>query len=195
VTIVTAVITMIALVVVTPVVAVIATVVVASIIAAVVAAIITSIPIIITRIGPAVTVISSIQSTVTIVVALNTVPVVIVVASGLLGGRRNSKGTLQLVALPHGVFSVAVELALVVHDHIEVTFEEGGRSWWICHIGFARMLARLGVSIVMFFSVEVVHYRVLSVDQFVDVGLRSPMVCASASWIFSNNLMLVIPFF
>jgi hypothetical protein len=182
-------------VVVAPVVAVIVTVVVASVIVAIVAAIITSIPIIIARIEPAVMVISSIRSTVTIVIALTTVPVIVVVASGLLGGRRDSKGVLQLLALPHGVFSVAVELALVVHDHIEVTFEEGGRSWWICHIGFARMLARLGVSIVMFFSVEVVHYRVLSVDQFVDVGLRSPMVCASASWIFSNNLMLVIPFF
>jgi hypothetical protein len=64
---------------------------------------------------------------------LTTIPIVIVVASGLLGGRRDSKGALQLLALPHVVFSVAVELALVVHDHIEVTFEEGGGSWWICH--------------------------------------------------------------
>jgi hypothetical protein len=60
---------------------------------------------------------------------LTTVPVVVVVASGLLGGRRDSKGALQLLALPHGVFSIAVELALVVHEHIEVIFEEGGRSW------------------------------------------------------------------
>jgi hypothetical protein len=28
-----------------------------------------------------------------------------------------------------GVLGVAVELALVVHDHVEVTFEEGGGSW------------------------------------------------------------------
>jgi hypothetical protein len=30
----------------------------------------------------------------------------------------------QLLALPHGMFGVAMELALVVHDHVEVTFEE-----------------------------------------------------------------------
>jgi hypothetical protein len=81
--------------------------------------------------------------TVTIVEALTTVAVVVVVAPGLLGGRRDSKGTLQLLALPHGVLGVAVELGLVVHDHIEVTFEEGGRSWWICYIGFARSLGDL----------------------------------------------------
>jgi hypothetical protein len=68
------------------------------------------------------------------------------------------------------VLGIAVELALVVHDHIEVTFEEGGRSWWICYVGFARSLARPGASVVVIFSIEVVHYRVLSVDQFVDVG-------------------------
>jgi hypothetical protein len=107
----------------------------------VVAAIITSIPIVIARIGPAVVVILSIRSTVTIVKALATIAVVIAVASGLLGGRWDSKGTLQLLALPHGVFGVAMEQALVVHDHIEVTFEEGGRSGWICHIGFASSLA------------------------------------------------------
>jgi hypothetical protein len=72
---------------------------------------------------------------------LSTVPVIIVVTSGLFGGRRDSKGALQLLALPHGVFSITVQLALVVHDHIEVTFEEGGRPWWICHIGLVRMLA------------------------------------------------------
>jgi hypothetical protein len=56
------------------------------------------------------------------------------------------------------VLGVAVELALVVHDNIEVTFEEGGRSWWICYIGFAGSLAQPGASII------------LSVDQFVNVG-------------------------
>jgi hypothetical protein len=137
VTIIMAIITTIAPVVVTPVVAVIATVVIASIIAA----IISSIPIIIARIEPTITVISSVRSTVMIFEALTTVLVVVVVASGLFGGRRDSKDALQLLALPHGVFSVAVELALVVYDHIEVTLEEGGRSWWIYHIGFARMLA------------------------------------------------------
>jgi hypothetical protein len=153
-----------------PVVAVIAMVVVASVIAVVVATIVTSFPIIVARIGPAITVISSIRSTVMIVEALTTVLVVVVVAPRLLGGRWDSKGALQLLALPHGVFCVAVELALVVHDHIEVTFEEGGRSWWIRHIGFARTLARPGASIVVIFSVEVMHHHILSVDQFVDVG-------------------------
>jgi hypothetical protein len=148
----------------------IATVVVASVVAAVVAAIITSIPIVIVRIEPTVTVISSIRSTVTIVEVLPTIAIIVVVASGLLGGRWNSKGTLQLFALPHGVLGVTVELALVVHDHIEVTFEEGGRSWWICYIGFAGSLARPGAFIIVVFSVEVMHYRILSVDQFVGVG-------------------------
>jgi hypothetical protein len=101
---------------------------------------------------------------------LATVTVVVVVASCLLQGRWNSKGTLQLFALPHGVLGVTVKLALVIHDHIEVTFEEGGRSWWICHIGFARSLARPSASIIMVFSVEVMHYRILRVNQFVDVG-------------------------
>jgi hypothetical protein len=68
------------------------------------------------------------------------------------------------------VLGVAGELALVIHDHIEVTFEEGGRSWWICYIGFAESLARPSASIIVVFSVEVVHYRIKSVDQFVDIG-------------------------
>jgi hypothetical protein len=163
VTIIMAIITMIASVLVAPVVAVIVTVVVMSVIVVVVAAIITSIPTVIARIGLAVTVISSIRSTVTIVKALATVTVVIAVASGLLGGRWDSKGPLQLLALPHGVLVIAVKLALVAHDHIEVTLEEDGRSWWICHIGFARSLARPGASVIMVFSVEVMHYRILRV--------------------------------
>jgi hypothetical protein len=113
------------------------------------------------RIRPAIAVILSIRSTVTIVEALATVAVVVSVASGLLGGRWDSKGTLQLFALPHGVLSITVELALVVHDHIEGTFEEGGRSWWICYIGFVRSLARPGASVIVVFSVEVMHYRIL----------------------------------
>jgi hypothetical protein len=63
-----------------------------------------------------------------------------------------------------------VELALVVHDHIEVTFKEGGRSWRICYISFTGSLARPGASVIVIFSVEVMHYRVLHVNQFVDVG-------------------------
>jgi hypothetical protein len=62
------------------------------------------------------------------------------------------------------MLGIAVELALVVHDHIEVTFKEGGRSWRICYIGFTGSLARHGASVVMVFSVEVMHYCVLSVD-------------------------------
>jgi hypothetical protein len=105
-----------------------------------------------------------------IVKVLATVAVDVAIASGLLGGSWDSKGTLQLLTLPHGVLGVTVELALVVHDHIEDTFEEGGRSWWICHIGFARLLTRPGASIIMVFSVEVMHYRILRVNQFFDVG-------------------------
>jgi hypothetical protein len=170
VTIIMVIITMIASVVVAPVVAVIVTVVVTSVIAAVLAAIIMLITIVIAKIGHAVKVISSIRPTVTIVEALATVAVVIAVASGLLGGRWDSKGMLQLLTLPHGVFGVAVKLALVVYDHIEVTFEEGGRSWWICHIGFTRSLVRPGASIIKVFSIEVMHYRILRMNQFVDVG-------------------------
>jgi hypothetical protein len=99
-----------------------------------------------------------------IVEALATIAVVVAVASGLLGARWDSKGTLQLLALPHGVLGIVVELALVVHDHIEVTFEEGGRSWWICYIGFARSLPRPGASIIVVFSIKVVHYRILRVN-------------------------------
>jgi hypothetical protein len=166
----TSIITPVASVVDAPVVAVVAMVIVTSVIAVVVMAIIVSIPIVIARIGPAVTVMSSIRSTVTIVEALATVTVVVAVAFGLLGGIWDSKGTLQLLALPHGVLGVAVKLALVVHDHIQVTFKEGGMSWWICHIGFTRSLARPGASVIMVLSIEVMHYRVLLVNQFVDIG-------------------------
>jgi hypothetical protein len=30
-----------------------------------------------------------------------------------------------MLAFSHGMLGVAIELALVVHDHIEVTFKEG----------------------------------------------------------------------
>jgi hypothetical protein len=62
------------------------------------------------------------------------------------------------------MLSVVMKLALVVHDHVEVAFEEGGRSWWICHVGFARSFARLGSAVIVIFSVEVVHHRILSVN-------------------------------
>jgi hypothetical protein len=58
----------------------------------------------------------------------------------------------------------AVELIFVVHDHVEDTLEEGGRSWWVCHVGFAGSLARPVSVVVVIFSVEVVHHRILSVD-------------------------------
>jgi hypothetical protein len=154
----------ITLAVVTPVIAVVSTIVVTPIIAAVVAAIITSIPIVFATIGPAVTVITSIRSTVMVVEALVTISVVVVAALGLLRLGGYSEGTLQLLALPHGVFGVAMELALVVHDHVEVTFEEGGRYWWIRHVGFVRSLARPVSSVVVIFTVEVVHHRILSVN-------------------------------
>jgi hypothetical protein len=150
--------------VITPVVAVVATIVVAFVIAVVVATIIASIPIIVATIGPAVAVITSIRSTVTFVEALINVLVVVVAALGLLGVGGYSKGTFQLLALPHGVFVVKVELALVVHDHVEVTFEEGGRPWWICHVRFARSLVRPVSSVVVIFTVEVMHHCILSVD-------------------------------
>jgi hypothetical protein len=67
------------------------------------------------------------------------------------------------------MLGVTMELALVVHDHIEVTFKEGGRSWQICYIGFTGSLARPGASVAIF-SVEVMHYHVLSVNLFVDIG-------------------------
>jgi hypothetical protein len=154
------VITVITRAVVTPVIAVVATIVVAPIIAAIIA----SIPVVIATIGPMVTVIKSIRTTVTVVEALVTVPVVVVAALCLLGLEGYSEGTLQLLSLPDGVFRVAVELALVVHDHVEVIFEEGGRSWWIYHVGFARLLARPISSVIVIFTVEVVHCRILSVD-------------------------------
>jgi hypothetical protein len=144
----------------TPVVAVIVTIVVT----AVVAAIITSIPVVIATVGPAITIITLIRSTVKVVEALVAVSVVVVAAPGLLRGTRDPKSTLQFLALSHSMLSVAVELTLVVHDHVEVTFEEGGRPWWICHVGFARSLARTVPSVIMIFAVEVVHHRVLSVD-------------------------------
>jgi hypothetical protein len=49
------------------------------------------------------------------------------------------------------MLGVVMELALVVHDHIEVTFKEGGRSWWICYVSFTGSLARSGASIVVVF--------------------------------------------
>jgi hypothetical protein len=71
---------------------------------------------------------------------------------------------LQLFALPHGVLGVVVERTLVVHDHVKVTFEEGGRSWWIFHKGFTGSLARPISVVVVILSVEVVHHHVLSID-------------------------------
>jgi hypothetical protein len=106
----------------------------------------------------------SIRLTVTVVITAVVVLVIIVVALGLLGFEGYSKGTLQLLALPHGMFGVVMELTLVLQDHVEVTLEEGGRSWWVCHIGFNRSFAHPVSTVVVILSVEVVHHRVLSVD-------------------------------
>jgi hypothetical protein len=62
------------------------------------------------------------------------------------------------------MLGVAMKLALVVHDHVEVAFKKGGRSWWICHVGFARSFPRPGSAVVVVFYVEVVHFCVLGVD-------------------------------
>jgi hypothetical protein len=161
----TLVVTAITLAVITPVVTSIVTIVVTPVIVA----IITSIHVVAT-IGPTVTVIVSIRSTITVVEALVITMVIVVAALGLLGVRGYSKGTLQLLTLLDGMFGVTVELALVVHDHVEVTFEEGGRSWWICNVSFTRSLSRPVSSIVVIFSIEVVHHRVLSVNYLVDIG-------------------------
>jgi hypothetical protein len=68
------------------------------------------------------------------------------------------------------VLGVAVELALVIHDHVEVTFKEGGRSGWIGRIDLTRSLARPAATVVVVFSFEVMHHRILSIDKLVDVG-------------------------
>jgi hypothetical protein len=39
------------------------------------------------------------------------------------------------------MLGVAVELALVVHDHVGVTFKEGGRFGWVGRVDLARSLA------------------------------------------------------
>jgi hypothetical protein len=98
-----------------------------------------------------------------IVVVLITISVIVVIAPGLLRGRRDPYGMLQLLALPHGTLGIAMKLALVVHDHVEVAFVKGGRSWSICHVGFARSFARPGSVVIVVFSAKVVHYCVLSV--------------------------------
>jgi hypothetical protein len=107
----------------------------------IVAAIIMVVAVVIVTIGSTVTVITSIRSTVTVVVAVVVVLVIIVVALGLLGFQRYSQGALKLFALPHGMLGVTVKLTLIVHNHVEVTFEEGGGSWWIGRIDLTGSLA------------------------------------------------------
>jgi hypothetical protein len=178
-TIITSVITALVTPVVPPVVAVVfvaivAVVVITSVITKIVTSlvmvIITAVPIIVATVGSMATVITSIRSTVTVVVAVIAVLVVVVVALSLLGFRRYPEGVFQLFALPHGVLGVAVKLTLVVHDHVEVTFKEGGGSGWIGHIDLTGSLARPVATIVVVFSVEVMHHSVLSIDQLVDIG-------------------------
>jgi hypothetical protein len=68
------------------------------------------------------------------------------------------------------MLGVAVELELVIHDHVEVTFKEGGRFGWISCMDLARSFARPTTTIIVVFPVEVMHHRVLSSDKLVDVG-------------------------
>jgi hypothetical protein len=143
---------------------IVATVVIASVITAVVATIITSILVVVATIGPSVTVILLIGSIVTVIITAVVVLVIVVVALGFLGFRAYSEGTLQLLALPHGMFGVVMELTLVAHNHVEVTLKKGGRSWWVCHIGFTRSVVRPVSTVVVILFIEVVHHRVLSVN-------------------------------
>jgi hypothetical protein len=68
------------------------------------------------------------------------------------------------------MLGVAVELALVIHDHVEVTFKEGGRSRWIGRTDLAGSLARPIATIIVVFSFEVVHHCVFIVEKLVNVG-------------------------
>jgi hypothetical protein len=68
------------------------------------------------------------------------------------------------------MLGVAVELALDIHDKIEVTFKEGRRSGWINRIDLAESLARPATTVIVVFSFEVMHHRTLSVDNLVDIG-------------------------
>jgi hypothetical protein len=115
-------VTAITLPVVTQVVAVTAMISVTSVIVVVVVVIITLFHVVVVTLGPAVAIIMSIGSTVTVVEMIVTILVVVVAALGFLRFGRYSKGTLQLLTLPYGMFGVAVELALVVLDHVEVAF-------------------------------------------------------------------------
>jgi hypothetical protein len=68
------------------------------------------------------------------------------------------------------VLGITVKLALVVHDHVEVAFKEGGGSGLISRIDFAGSLARPAPTVVMVFPVEVMQDRILSIDELVSVG-------------------------
>jgi hypothetical protein len=68
------------------------------------------------------------------------------------------------------MLGVTMELTLVIHDHVEVTLKEGGRSWWICYVGFAGSLVRPVSTVVVIFSVEVVHHYIFSVDYLIDIS-------------------------
>jgi hypothetical protein len=68
------------------------------------------------------------------------------------------------------LLGVVVELTLVIHNDVEVTFKEGGRSRWVCCIYLTRSLVRPAATVIVIFSFEVVYHRVLSVDELVDVS-------------------------
>jgi hypothetical protein len=92
------------------------------------------------------------------------------------------------------VLGVAVELALVIHDHVKVTFKEGGRSGWIGRIDLARSLARPADTVIVVFSFEVVHHRILSIDRLVDVGHEVGDGVGVSFVDLLKSLMLVTPF-
>jgi hypothetical protein len=150
--------------------AVVAVSVISTIIMAIVTVIIMVVPVVVATVGSSITVITLIRSTVTVVIAVVAVLVIVVVALGLLRLWRYPLGVLQLFALPHGVLGVTVEQTLVVHDHVEVTFEESGGSGWIGCLDLAGSLARSVAAIAVVLSVEVVHHRVLSINKLVDIG-------------------------
>jgi hydrogenase maturation factor len=73
------------------------------------------------------------------------------------------------------VLGVTVELTLVVQCVVEVTFKEGGGSWWISCVDFARSLAQPTTTIsfhtvLYFVTFKVVNHCILGINEIVDVS-------------------------
>jgi hypothetical protein len=92
------------------------------------------------------------------------------------------------------MLGVTVELALVVHDHVEVTFKEGGRFGWVSHVDFAGSLARSAPAVIVIFPVEVMHHRNLSIDKLVDVSHEVGDGVSVSFVDLLEELVLVTPF-